>query len=669
MDMQAFYRGQSFDAHAYFGAHLDADEAGGAGGGAASGGAVFRTFAPGAAAVTLLLERGADDDAGTVREIPLARAYDGNVWEARADNILPGDPYEFRIHHADGSFTDHADPFAIGSDLRPRHRSIVRERGSYAFGDDAWMAGRSACLDKPLNIYELHAGSWRKPRDEDGEERPDLWYRYDELAEPLIAHCRAGGFTHVEFLPLTEYPADESWGYQPTGFFSPTSRYGTADQLKYLIDQLHRAGIGAILDFVPVHFAADAWGLARYDGTALYEYPNQDVGLSEWGSANFMHSRGEVRSFLQSAANWWLGAFHFDGLRMDAISRIIYWQGDERRGVNGNAVDFIRTMNAGLKARHPGCLLAAEDSTNFPGVTRAAESGGLGFDYKWDMGWMHDTLSFFQMPPDERRANYHKLTFSMMYYGNERYLLPLSHDEVVHGKATVLQKMNGAYEGKFGQARALYLYMAAHPGKMLNFMGSELGQLREWDEKREQDWLLLDYPVHDAFWRYMRDLGQAYAAHPALWERDYAPDGFAWLDCHEEGRVLFAFERRGGGERLACVLNLGDEPQDWRVAIGRDPLGDKDAATEGGGAEPDSAVQADGAGSEGAGTPTKAPRGGNGGDGAGAPAAQPAKTLLYTDWQPFGGATPASENPCRIEGGYLRCALAPCSGALVELPA
>lgn len=287
-----------------------------------------------------------------------------------------------------------------------------------------------------------------------------------------------------------------------------------------MIDELHRNKIGAILDFVPVHFAVDYYGLAKYDGSALYEYPNNDVGISEWGSNNFMHSRGEVRSFLQSCANYWLQTFHFDGLRMDAISRIIYWHGDEKRGVNGNAVDFIKYMNQGLKDRNPGCFLAAEDSTNFANVTKSVSEGGLGFDYKWDMGWMHDTLSYFQMSPDDRYNNYHKLTFSMMYYYNEKFLLPLSHDEVVHGKATILQKMYGDYDIKFPQARAFYMYMMVHPGKKLNFMGNELGQFREWDEKREQDFMLLDFPIHRAFNNYIADLNKNYLSHSAFSEKN-----------------------------------------------------------------------------------------------------------------------------------------------------
>lgn len=335
-----------------------------------------------------------------------------------------------------------------------------------------------------------------------------------------------------------------------------------------MIDELHRNKIGAILDFVPVHFAVDYYGLAKYDGSALYEYPNNDVGISEWGSNNFMHSRGEVRSFLQSCANYWLRTFHFDGLRMDAISRIIYWHGDEKRGVNGNAVDFIKYMNQGLKDRNPGCFLAAEDSTNFANVTKSVSEGGLGFDYKWDMGWMHDTLSYFQMSPDDRYNNYHKLTFSMMYYYNEKFLLPLSHDEVVHGKATILQKMYGDYDIKFPQARAFYMYMMVHPGKKLNFMGNELGQFREWDEKREQDFMLLDFPIHRAFNNYIADLNKNYLSHPAFYGKEYDYDGFKWLDCNSPDRLMYSILREDNKSRIFAIFNFSKYEQiDYRIEL------------------------------------------------------------------------------------------------------
>ena len=587
MDFYGFYTGRIFDAHEYLGAHPG------------PGGTTFRVFAPSARAVELL---------ALDRVLPMQKIYDGNFYELTLPEAGPGTVYAYRVHPRQGDPVEHCDPYGFGMELRPDHRSVVRDLDEYTFGDDAWRRRPLRPGAGPLNIYEIHLGSWR--RREDGG-----FYTYEELAEPLADYLTESGYNAVEFLPLAEHPCDESWGYQTTGFFAPTSRYGTAAGLMALVDTLHRRGIAVLLDFVPAHFAVDAYGLARFDGTCLYEYPSQDVGVSEWGSCNFMHSRGEVRSFLQSAAHYWLDRYHFDGLRFDAISRILYWQGDERRGVNGNGVEFLRTMNQGLQARHPGCILAAEDSTNFEGVTRPAEQGGLGFTYKWDLGWMHDTLSFLQTDPAARPDAYHKLTFSMLYYYKERYLLPLSHDEVVHGKATVLQKMNGGYEGKFPQGRALYLYMMVHPGAKLNFMGSEFGQLREWDEGREQDWMLRRYPLHDGFYHFIRDLNRLYLQSPALWAKDDDPDGFAWLDCHREAQCLYLLERRGGGQRLGAAFNFSDRPQRFALP-----------------ADPDTG----------------------------------ARVLLSTDWQPYGGAAPAGEAPCRVEAGSLQGEMAPFSAVVWE---
>lgn len=537
MDFYQFYTGHCFDAHQFLGAHLTAD------------GAVFRTFAPAADKIDLRLWQ--EDGEKTV---PMHEIYDGNFYECEVAGAAPGDYYAYEIYH-NGGCVEHCDPYGFGMELRPGHRSVIRDLDAYTFKDQKWMVGRDDGVSKPENIYEMHLGSWRKKGDApDGD-----WYTYEEIAGPLIAYLVQSGYNAVEFLPLSEHPADVSWGYQNTGFFAPTSRYGDAAGLMALVDELHQHDIAVIMDFVPVHFAVDDYGLANYDGTPLYEYPNQDVGNSEWGSKNFIHSRGEVCSFLQSAANYWLETYHFDGLRMDAISRIIYWQGDEARGVNYNAVDFIKTMNKGLKARHPSCVLMAEDSTNFEKVTAPVDEGGLGFDYKWDLGWMHDTLSFFQSSPEQRLGRYHKLTFSMMYYYNEHYLLPYSHDEVVHGKATILQKMNGDYDGKFPQARAMYAYMIAHPGKKLNFMGNEIGHFREWDEKREQDWNLLEFPIHEAFYHYICDLNHLYLNHPALYAKDYDRDGFEWTQVHGEDRTVYGFERRGGGETILALFNFSDK--------------------------------------------------------------------------------------------------------------
>ena len=585
MDMYNFYMGRVFDAYEYLGAHLTGN------------GAIFRTYAPNATKVGLLHNG---------NELPMHEIYDGNFYELQVENAVPGDLYEYRIYLRNGSYTDHSDPYGFQMELRPDHKSIVSDQSSFVFQDGTWMKKRDAMYNKPLNIYEMHLGSWKKKVD-------GTWYRYDELAKPLTEYLKKTGYNYVEFMPICEHPTDESWGYQNTGFYAPTSRYGSPSQLKQLIDTLHRNGIGVLLDFVPVHFAVDPYGLAQYDGTALYEYPHQDVGVSEWGSYNFMHSRGEVRSFLQSAADYWLREYHFDGLRMDAISRIIYWQGDERRGVNGNAVDFIKVMNRGLKERNPGCILAAEDSTNYPNVTLDVDHGGLGFDYKWDMGWMHDTLEYFQALPEERTAKYHKLTFSMMYFYNERYLLPFSHDEVVHGKATILNKMSGRYEDKFPQARSMYLYMMVHPGKKLNFMGNEIGQFREWDENREQDWSLRSYPAHDSFYTYMTELNQLYESHSALWENDYSREGFQWLDCHLEEKCVYIIERRSKEEKLIAAFNFSSHEQTASIK----------------------------------------------------PSGTQLTVLLHTDWEKYGGRTPEREIKTAIQKEGMTLSLAPFSGMLM----
>lgn len=359
-------------------------------------------------------------------------------------------------------------------------------------------------------------------------------------------------------MPLSEHPFDGSWGYQNTGFYTPTSRHGTAVQLMELIDKLHNAGIGAIMDFVPVHFAVDAYGLKEYDGTALYEYPHKDVGESEWGSFNFIHSRREVACFLQSAANYWLKEYHFDGLRMDAVSRLIYWQGDEKRGENGVAINFLKIMNQGLHHIHPTAILIAEDSTAYPGVTWDVEEGGLGFDYKWDLGWMHDTLKYFECHPCERVNIPDKITFSIYYAYNERYILPFSHDEVVHGKKTIIDKLNGSYEQKFAQARLLYLYMMTHPGKKLNFMGNELAMFREWDEGRELDWDLLKMPAHDSFHRYIGELNRLYLKKKSMWMLDHIYDGFKWMDCKCNNKCVFGYTRTDRKQTLLAVFNFSD---------------------------------------------------------------------------------------------------------------
>lgn len=560
MDIYEFYSGRSFDAYRELGAHVKKEVTGKK---TVVSGVEFVTYAPNALGVNVVGEF------NDWNETLMERCYDGSFFKVFVPEARPGMMYKYKIYHRDGSSMEHCDPYGFGMELRPAFASIIRDMDTYRFHDAKWMKNRSVCQGSPLNIYEVHLGSWRTKPVFDEQGNPltpeeiaesnrvaESWYTYKEIAPMLAEYVKEQGYNYVEFMPLSEHPSDQSWGYQNTGFFSPTSRYGTADDLKEMIDILHQHNIGTILDFVPVHFALDGYGLARYDGTALYEYPSNDVGYSEWGSMNFIHSKGEVRSFLQSAANYWLSEYHFDGLRMDAISRIIYWMGDESRGVNDRAVDFIRNMNQGLKDRHPSIILCAEDSTDFKGTTKETKYGGLGFDYKWDMGWMNDTLNFFRTLPFVRGEHYHDLTFSMMYNYNERYLLPLSHDEVVHGKATIIQKMAGMYEEKFPQAKALYAYMYAHPGKKLNFMGNEIGQFREWDEKRGQDWDLLKYPNHDSFHQYMKALNKIYMKEPALSAWDDDPNGFAWILCGKENDVVYIFQREVNEDKVIVVLNL-----------------------------------------------------------------------------------------------------------------
>ena len=542
MDKYGFYTGKILDAYEYLGCHLTKE------------GAVFRTFAPAAIKISVIGEF------NNWSEEPMNKIYDGNFWECEIPNVKAGMKYKYRIYRKDNTYIDHADPYGFAMEMPPMSASVVCNLFSYKWKDKNWIKKRSDCKESALNIYEVHLGSWKKKSD-------DTWYSYKEIAEPLVSYVKEKGYNYLEIMPIAEHPCDNSWGYQQTGFYSPTARYGTPDELRHFIDYAHQNDVGVILDFVPVHFAVDGYALTEYDGTALYEYPHIDVGMSEWGSKNFNHSRGEVQSFLQSSACYWIKEFHFDGIRIDALSNIIYWHGNKDRGINERAVEFIKYMNQSLKELDSSVMLIAEDSTAFEGVTRSVEEGGLGFDYKWDMGWMNDTLAYFKIHPYDRQRDYHKLTFSMMYFDSENFLLPFSHDEVVHGKATIVQKMNGEYEDKFPQARALYMYMYAHPGKKLNFMGNEIGQLREWDEKREQDWNILKYPIHDSFAKYIKDLCLVYQNNPALYELDYEQEGFKWIDCHQEEKCIYVFERFGKKQRILIILNLSDKKQTYQLEL------------------------------------------------------------------------------------------------------
>ena len=537
MNIQDFYIGKSFDAYEFFGAHKIGDKI------------LFRVYAPNAAKVSLVGEF------NNWQEEAMEQQHQSGIYSITSEKAKVGMMYKYCIHTRDGKVVYHCDPYGFAMELRPNTASYIVDLDEYKFDDDEWMNSRDKCYNKPLNIYEIHMGSWMTRNDKDIN---NGWYRYNEIADTLINYVKENGFTHIEIMPLCEHPVDCSWGYQNTGFFSPTSRYGTNRDLKELIDKCHKANVGVILDFVPVHFAVDDYALAKFDGTELYEYPHRDVGASEWGTCNFIHSRGEVCSFLQSSANYWLKEYHFDGLRMDAISRAIYWQGNPARGVNSCAINFIRNMNDGLHKLHPTAMIIAEDSTAYPKVTVPVEYNGLGFDYKWDLGWMNDTLEYFKIPPKDRPNHYYKLTFSMEYFYNELFLLPFSHDEVVHGKATIIQKMWGDYDDKFKQCRALYMYMYTHPGKKLNFMGNEIAQFREWDEKREQDWQLIKMPLHDAFNKYIKRLNEVYNNYEALYENEYNSRYFKWLEVNAPEKSVYIYERGRDDHRIIVALNFSD---------------------------------------------------------------------------------------------------------------
>ena len=543
MVLQDFYCGDAFDAYLYFGAHPQP-----------CGGVMFRVYAPNAAFIEVTGEF--NDWNGFLMD----KEGTSGVHSAYVSCAEIGQLYKYRIHAKDGRVFDKIDPFAFASEHTPEIASVITDLHSFEFSDREWISSRSKCYNEPMNIYEVQLGSWKK---NDG-----AYYTYKELASLLIEYVKKHHFTHIELMPTAEYPNDASWGYQVTGFFSPTSRYGTPDDLKYLINECHKAGIGVITDFVLVHFAVDSFALVEFDGTALYEYPNAGAGISEWGSYNFNFYRGEVRCFIQSAANYWLEEFHFDGIRMDAVSNIIYWQGEPARGTNNGAVNFIRAMNSGLHHLHPNIILMAEDSSNYLKVTAPVEYNGLGFDYKWDMGWMNDTLNFFRTPPYERKYHYNEITFSMQYFYNELYILPLSHDEVVHGKATIIQKMWGDYDVKFSQCRALFAYMFTHPGKKLNFMGNEFAQFREWDEKREQDWDLPSYPLHAASRRYISDLALLYCNNQALFNEEYNSLCFTWLEANAPDDCVYIYKRSSGGKSVITALNLSDKLyKDYTIGI------------------------------------------------------------------------------------------------------
>lgn len=534
MDLEQFYQGNEWYAYKYFGAHI------------VEGGVWFRVYAPKALKVTLI------GDFNFWHDEKMECRGRGGIYSLFVPNAKEGQMYKYRIVHHDGSVTDKADPYGFSMELRPCTASIITNLNNYEFEDKKWMECRDKLYNRPFHIYEIHFGSWKT--------KNGSWYRYEELGEELIPYLKEMGYTHVEIMPLHEHPVDESWGYQCTGFYAPTARYGTPKGLKQFINACHKEGIGVILDFVMVHFAVDNYGLGNFDGSTLYEVPFDDTEKSEWGSYNFALAKGETASFLKSCTNFWIEEYHFDGLRIDAVSNIIYWQGQESRGVNKDAIRFIQSLNDGLHNIHPNAMIIAEDSTSYSKVTAPVRYGGLGFDYKWDLGFMHDTLQFFAMDEEERKRHYQDILFSMHYFYNELFLLAFSHDEVVHGKKTIIDKMYGSYDEKFAQCRALFCYMLSHPGKKLNFMGNEIGQFREWAEYRSQDFEeLKQFPMHVKFINFCKELNHIYMESPALYEQDYSREAFSYVVDNCPENLIYAFERSGGQQSILAVFHFGSE--------------------------------------------------------------------------------------------------------------
>ena len=528
--VDAFYKGQLNDAYNLFGSHLTND------------GVTFTLYAPNALSVQVVGDFNNWDGSNYYMS-----KYDDNIFIITIKEAKEFNRYKYNILKPDNSWHLKADPYAIYSETAPNTASIIYNLNNYQFDDDNFIKKRTKNYDKPLNIYELYAGGFMKHYDNKN-------YSYSELGDRLIPYIKKHGYTHVEFMPLNEYPFEGSWGYQATGFFSATSRYGTPIDLMKLIDRLHQNKIGVIMDIVVVHFVKDAHGLAYFDGKAVYEYDNENAN-SEWGSLNFNLSKEEVRSFLISASSFWCDKYHIDGIRLDAISNVIYWGGNSNRGENIEGLNFIKRHNYEISNKFPNVMLIAEDSTSYPNVTKPTIDNGLGFDYKWDLGFMNDTLKYYSLPLDDRKDYHNLLTFSMAYFYSERFILPFSHDEVVHGKKTIIDKMWGTYQEKFALCKNLYLYMYTHPGKKLNFMGSELGMFREFDESKELDFFMLDFQSHNSFNRFIIDLNKIYLHYPILSKYDYNPENFRWLDADNNIDSVYTFTRFNKKELFIIVLN------------------------------------------------------------------------------------------------------------------
>ena len=561
MAVYLFHQGSNYKCYEYFGCHK------------AEGGHVFRTWAPNARAVYITGEFCGWDP----RRWPMEKISDGGIWEVTIPGLNQYDLYKIVVESPDGELLYHADPYASHNETRPGTASKVYDLPDYQWGDAAWMEERRKAdiVNRPMNIYEMHAGSWKKG--EDGETLD-----YERLADELIPYIQEMGYTHIELMPLSEYPFDGSWGYQVTGYFAPTSRYGTPEMMMRFIDRCHQAGIGVLMDWVPAHFPRDAHGLRRFDGTPCYEYADPRKGEHpDWGTMIFDYGRGEVISFLISSAANWADRYHIDGLRVDAVASMLYLDYGKKDGnwmpniYGGNwnleAIELLKRFNNYLHSAFPGVVTIAEESTAFPKVTHPVDEDGLGFDFKWNMGWMNDTIRYMQTDPFFRKGVHNNLTFSLTYAFSENYILPLSHDEVVHGKASLIGKMPGEYEVKFANLRAYIAYMYAHPGKKLVFMGSEMAQFDEWSEEKTIGWDLLKFDMHRKFWEFSKALCHFYRETSPFWEEDGSWDGFDWLSCDNAEQNIISFLRRDhAGNELIVVCNFSSVTREkYRIGVPR----------------------------------------------------------------------------------------------------
>ncbi len=529
-----YLMGQTIEAYTYFGAHFTKQNG--------KDGVVFRLYAPMASDVSVI----GDFNNWSMYEHKMNKIDDSGVWELFIPGLSNYQAYKFHFKNAKGEYVDRVDPCAFFSEIAPSTCSRLFDYRNFIWHDEKFLSQRDRNFDRPMSIYEMHVGSWLKK---------DRFSSYEEVADVLIPYIQGMGFTHVEFMPIVAHPFTGSWGYQATGFYSVDPRYGNPHQLMSFIDRLHQAGIGVILDFAPVHFASDPWALAEYDGSCLFEYSNEQR-VSPWGSLQFDLGKDPVRSFLMSAMNYFVTEYHIDGIRIDAVSNIIFYNGDKTRGRNEGAIEFIKRLNAKMHIAHDKVMMIAEDSSDFPGVTKPTEQDGLGFDYKWDLGWMNDTLKYYALDPVYKKYDHNKLTFSMAYFYSDNFLLPFSHDEVVHGKGTLLNKMWGDYYQKFALLRNLITYQFAHPGKKLNFMGNEFASFDEWNENKSLPWDLKRFPAHDSISRLYKDLNLIYRAHKAMYVQEYNPNTFKWLIVDNKNDSVFAFTRRVDDEVMIFVFNM-----------------------------------------------------------------------------------------------------------------